>query len=104
MPGGWRPLPAGSAGHSRKRQGWTCLAAPRKTRPVSFHVCRNGHTIWALPGTVTVEMSEAMPPRWNVTKGGCSAPRPVGRSSCGGDAEMHVGTVVKSVCGIAVCP
>ena len=56
--------------------------------------------IWALPRTVTVEMSEAMPPGWNVTKGGCSAPRPVGKSNCGGDTEM----CVESVCGVSVCP
>ena len=99
MPGGWCSLPAGSAGHSQKRRGWTCLAAPQKTRPVSFHACRNGHMIWALPRTVTVEMSEAMPPGWNVTKGGCSPPRPVGKSNCDGDPEM----CVESVCGVSVC-
>lgn len=82
--------------------GWTLLAALQKTHLVSFLACKNGHLFsdLGLLGTVTMEMSEAVPPRWNVREGGCSALRPGGKVAMVG--KRHVGTIMKS--GVVVSP
>lgn len=94
---GWirRPLP--------EETGMDSLGSPAEDMSCKFPCVQKQarcSQVWVLPGTVTVETSEAVPPRWNVREGGWSALRPGREVAVVG--KRYVGTFMKS--GVAVCP